>query len=123
MTDLIRCPRCGGEFLAAETEDHQGACPRCLAALALEDTLQPSPPAGDDPPPLAAGATFRDLEIIELLGRGGGALFLCTCPAFADGEIISLASFYFKRRTLGPSSELWINLENDGIIGLISARH
>jgi predicted Ser/Thr protein kinase len=72
-----RCRRCGDGFPAAvDPGDFDGICPACLAGLAtMEDiapsTLDPVSAAAKEPPPLKRGATFRGLEVLELVGQGG----------------------------------------------------
>lgn len=79
MSESCRCTRCGSE-LAADAP--QGLCPKCLlaagfgsqsglqsgASAGAADTLDAkfAPPAPDE-----LAEFFPDLEIIELLGRGG----------------------------------------------------
>ncbi|MBI2933667.1 MAG: hypothetical protein HYY16_18645 [Planctomycetes bacterium] len=66
MNGCVRCPRCGGLFSEDElAQGLDGTCPRCLAEAALAS------PAPEEPAPLKSGATFRGLEILDLLGRGG----------------------------------------------------
>lgn len=66
------CPRCGNS-LAGQTVD--GLCARCLAAINLAtDTLAPvGEGVAPTTPPTAAEVAehFPNLEVIELLGRGG----------------------------------------------------
>jgi tRNA A-37 threonylcarbamoyl transferase component Bud32 len=81
MTQATRCRRCGAAFPAElEAREYEEICPACLAALALEDDPDPSPHASTeatreapakDPPPLKRGATFRGMEVLDLLGQGG----------------------------------------------------
>jgi len=80
MTQATRCRRCGAAFPAElEARDYEEICPRCLASIALEEDSDPSaptlvdasPPAPRDPPPLKRGATFRGMEVLDLLGQGG----------------------------------------------------
>ena len=67
--NLPRCPACGH---ALEPGRARGMCPRCLlarAAFATEADTGGPPPAIPD---LAAvAAAFPQLEIRELVGRGG----------------------------------------------------
>ncbi|MBS0207997.1 MAG: protein kinase [Planctomycetes bacterium] len=66
------CPRCG-DSLANQAID--GLCPRCLAAINFAtDTLAPEGWSETQVEPLAAAKVaehFPNLEVIELLGRGG----------------------------------------------------
>ncbi len=67
MTDAPSCPRCGN---ALPADAPGGACPRCL----LEAGLEPTEPRGDAtaaPGPEELSRHFPDLEIMDLLGRGG----------------------------------------------------
>ena len=75
------CSRCGSALPAGAPE-----CPRCLLGLGLKDPAPADAPSDANPPPdLPASspptldevrAAFPDLEIVELLGRGGmGAVF------------------------------------------------
>jgi serine/threonine protein kinase len=81
-TQTVRCPRCGDKFPdGLEAKDFEGICPNCLAFLAVDkdgDDVIPSQATEDplklaakDPPPLKRGATFRGMELLELLGQGG----------------------------------------------------
>jgi predicted Ser/Thr protein kinase len=71
------CRRCGEGFPAAlDPDEYEGVCPACLAGFATEgdvlpSTLDPLAQAAKDPPPLKRGATFRGLEVLELIGQGG----------------------------------------------------
>jgi predicted Ser/Thr protein kinase len=71
------CRRCGEGFPAAlDPDEYEGVCPTCLAGFAAEgdvvpSTLDPLAQAAKDPPPLKRGATFRGLEVLELIGQGG----------------------------------------------------
>ena len=74
MSEANRCAECGGE-LASDAP--QGLCPGCLLKRGLETNTFPtggeSPAADQVPPPTPAelAAYFPDLEILELVGRGG----------------------------------------------------
>jgi serine/threonine protein kinase len=75
------CPRCGDSFPEGlEAGDYEGICPRCLAALAVEEDGGTVPGAVEDdmfskarkdPPPLKRGGTFRGMEVLEVIGQGG----------------------------------------------------
>ncbi len=81
MATSTRCPRCGDAFPEGlEAKEYEGICPRCLAALAVEEGDEPLPSAAaedslalaaKDPPPLKRGATFRGMEVLEVVGQGG----------------------------------------------------
>ena len=68
------CPQCGAALPSAATK---GLCPRCLMAEAMVPTQdEPTGPHGTKivaPPPgiEAVRAAFPQLEVIELIGRGG----------------------------------------------------
>ena len=74
MSEANRCAECGGE-LAADAP--QGLCPGCLMKRGLETNTfatggEPSAAADYVPPtPAELAAYFPDLEILELVGRGG----------------------------------------------------
>ncbi len=86
MTESILCPQCGSEI---PTGSPAGLCPKCLVLAGLESqppddpklqATQPSPPAASSgfvPPTVQELASrFPQLEIVELLGRGGmGAVY------------------------------------------------
>ncbi len=77
-TTLKQCPKCGA---TVPSEAPQGLCPRCVLAEVAED--QPQPPAAlTDVPPLERVAkAFPQLEIVELIGRGGmGFVFKARQP-------------------------------------------
>ena len=74
MTEANRCAECGSELAA---DSPQGLCPGCLLKRGLETntfaTGGGAPSSGDYVPPTPAelAAYFPDLEILELIGRGG----------------------------------------------------
>jgi serine/threonine protein kinase len=81
MENPTRCPRCGTELTAGTPEK---LCPRCLLLAGLESqgVKAGSPPTAVYVPGFAAptpeelGRFFPQLEIIELLGKGGmGAVY------------------------------------------------
>ena len=61
------CPQCGAVLPA---QGPQGLCPGCLLQRGLE-TQTAASQGGSAPTPAELAAYFPDLEIIELLGRGG----------------------------------------------------
>ena len=71
MNESYRCPKCGQPVPPNAPE---GLCPRCLGALNLDSetggtgagTTAPPPPSAAELAPL-----FPQLEILEVLGRGG----------------------------------------------------
>jgi serine/threonine protein kinase len=76
------CPQCGA---AIPPEAPQGFCPACLlagAAIPTEAGAVPTAPTKPEPPTLAElAAAFPQLEIIELIGRGGmGFVFKARQP-------------------------------------------
>ena len=74
MNQENRCPQCGAE-LAADAP--QGLCPACLLKRGLESQTTGAAPTGPDtatgapPTPAELAPLFPDLEILELVGRGG----------------------------------------------------
>ncbi|MCH9023166.1 MAG: serine/threonine protein kinase, partial [Planctomycetes bacterium] len=68
-----QCPQCGADLPA---DAPQGICPKCLLKQGLQPETQAktlaTPPGGFVPPePEQIAGDFPQLEIIELLGRGG----------------------------------------------------
>ncbi|MCX7871709.1 MAG: protein kinase [Verrucomicrobiae bacterium] len=64
-----RCPRCG---MAIPPESPAGLCPKCLLSEAQAATDSPQGIATDDVPPIEKiRSAFPQLEIVELIGRGG----------------------------------------------------
>ena len=84
MTEPARCPNCHAELPANAP---QGLCPQCLLQAAFDSqSAAAADPATDPtrltssgfvpPTPAALGRLFPQLEILELLGRGGmGAVY------------------------------------------------
>ncbi len=64
-----KCPQCGA---AIPADAPQGLCPRCvlLGATTTTDSGKPVPHT-EPPTPEALRAAFPQLEIVELIGRGG----------------------------------------------------
>ncbi|MBI2931135.1 MAG: protein kinase [Planctomycetes bacterium] len=72
MTDLIRCARCGKDYAADQLQqEYDGICLACLVGAAMETEPQETSAPGDRLDPLKPGDTFRNLEILEVLGQGG----------------------------------------------------
>jgi hypothetical protein len=73
-TQNAACPRCGATLAAGVA---QGLCPKCVLAAGFETRTptEPDPGAGNDraavPPATELAQHFPQLEILELLGRGG----------------------------------------------------
>ena len=81
ISDLKRCPKCGGPIPA---EAPQGLCPKCLMQQACVPTeagrkgesAQSFPPTHEE-----LAAAFPQLEILELIGQGGmGFVFKARQP-------------------------------------------
>jgi len=73
MSEEKKCSQCGAP-LAAEAPE--GLCPACLLARGLETQTAGGPGAFTPPPIEELARYFPQLEILELLGRGGmGAVY------------------------------------------------
>jgi len=72
MNDTVQlnaCPNCGAPIPKAAP---QGLCPKCALRLAATAEPESAPPALEEiPSPERLAAAFPQLEILELLGRGG----------------------------------------------------
>jgi tRNA A-37 threonylcarbamoyl transferase component Bud32 len=79
MTEQNHCPQCGG---ALPPDTPQGQCPVCLLKRGLEPntfgytTDAPAHAKWDPPTVSRLAAGFSELEVLELIGRGGmGAVY------------------------------------------------
>ncbi len=73
MSTETTCPRCGAALAEGTAPE---ACPKCLMQAALEETGPPPSSGHRIPEPEELAGLFPQLEIGDLLGRGGmGAVF------------------------------------------------
>ena len=77
-TTLKQCPKCGAPV---PSEAPQGLCPRCVLAEVAVDQPHPPTHATDVPSLERVAKAFPQLEIVELVGRGGmGFVFKARQP-------------------------------------------
>ena len=78
MTEQSKCPQCGRRL---SSDIPGGLCPACLLNRGLESNTIGDSAGGqaarwDPPPVLELAGSFPELDIIELIGRGGmGAVY------------------------------------------------
>src|ERR1700747_3477081 len=87
MTASRRCPKCDAQL---SDDSIQGLCPQCLLMVGVSADDETLPPVeetteggapGDLPHPQELAASFPQLEIIGLHGRGGmGAVYKARQP-------------------------------------------
>jgi serine/threonine protein kinase len=71
MSDNPRCPRCDAEL---PRDAPEGICPACVLRLGLGEASATGPASaerGEPPPPEELARLFPQLEILDVLGRGG----------------------------------------------------
>lgn len=73
-TSSLPCPKCGEPVMS--NSDTAQMCPVCLMGLAMHETVQTQPvtPPAQAPQPEELAPHFPQLEILELIGRGGMGL-------------------------------------------------
>jgi serine/threonine protein kinase len=77
-TTLKRCPKCGA---TVPSEAPQGLCPRCVLAEVAVDPPQRPVDQTDVPSLERVAKAFPQLEVVELIGRGGmGFVFKARQP-------------------------------------------
>ena len=66
----VQCPQCGTPLPVGTLA---GLCPACLlkAGAAADTVSEPKPPAFNPPSVAELAAKFPQLEILELIGKGG----------------------------------------------------
>ena len=75
------CPSCGTLLDQEPGSLADGLCPRCLLERSLQTTIAGHPDSSQSGPSVApaceeVAASFPELEIVELIGRGGmGAVY------------------------------------------------
>lgn len=71
MTKMTRnCPNCGHSFETEVAPGLEEACPRCMVEFLANAPSENADPAMADAP-LQPGMTFKGMEILAFLGRGG----------------------------------------------------
>lgn len=75
MEEISNCPSCGTAIDHEVDSPSSGLCPRCLISESLETTAAGQSPS-DAPSIEEVSQSFPDLEVLELIGKGGmGAVY------------------------------------------------